>query len=84
MEVQPVETGSGKIDPTSLEREAEYETRVFCLFYNNKTGNYRVTAADAVLVDTLINRVPFHDAINAMIGYAKGCGVKVLKKDIKT
>lgn len=67
----------------SLEYERDYETRVFCVFFNNKTGNYRVTQADAVIVDNLKVEVSFAEALSAMIKEARACGEKICKKDIK-
>lgn len=67
----------------SLEHEQEGELRLFCLFYNNADGTYRVTGADAVIVDNIATKVTFAEAINAIIKYAKSAGVKIFKKDIK-
>lgn len=67
----------------SLEHQQEDETRIFCVFYNNRTEDYRVTAADAVIVDNLKTKCSFAEVINSMIKYAKGVGVKISKKDIK-
>jgi len=66
----------------SLEHQMEDETRIFCVFYNNRTGNYRVTGADAVIVDNIKTDCSFAEAINSMIVYAKDVGVKIAKKDI--
>ena len=55
----------------SLEHQQDDETRIFCVFYNNRTGNYRVSAADAVLVDKLKTECNFAEAISSMIKYAK-------------
>ena len=53
------------------------------MFFNNKTGNYRVTQADAVIVDNLKVEVSFAEALSAMIKEARACGEKICKKDIK-
>ena len=66
----------------SLEHETNDEIRIFCVFYNRKTGNYRVSGADAVIVDNIKNNCSFAEAINSMIKHAKGVGVKIAKKDI--
>ena len=50
----------------SLEHETNDEIRIFCVFYNRKTGN----------------NCSFAEAINSMIKHAKGVGVKIAKKDI--
>lgn len=66
----------------SLEHQQDFETRIFCVFYNNKTGKYRVTGADAVIVDNIKTECSFAEAISSMIKYAKEVGVKIFKKDI--
>lgn len=73
----------GKFNPYSLEQEGKGETRIFCVFHNNETGKYRVTQADAVIVDNIIKNCTFSDAINIMIKSAKEAGEKIHKKDIK-
>lgn len=60
-----------------LEVEREGELRIFCMFYNNKTGKYRVTQGDSVFVVTQAREVPFHEAILTQIKKAAASGVDV-------
>jgi hypothetical protein len=72
-----------KYAATSLEHEqSPEEIRIFCMFWNSKTGKYRVTNADAVIVDNIAREVSFPEAINAIIAEAKDAGEKIAKKDI--
>ena len=52
-------SSNGSINPDSLESELDEETRIFCVFYNNKTRKYRVTQSDIFIVDNILNSGSF-------------------------
>lgn len=68
----------------SLEYESDGELRLFCVFYDNKTGNYRVTQADVCIVDNLVNDVSFAKAIGSMLDAGIKAGEKISVEDIET
>lgn len=67
----------------SFNDEQDGELRIFSIFYNNRSGKYRVAQADLVLVDNLATNATFPESISAIIKAAKEAGEKISAKDIK-
>lgn len=69
--------------PASLEHEEEDECRIFCVLWNQKTGKYRLTHSDLVIVDNKVTDGSYADVINEMLKIAKRVGEKITKDQIK-